>query len=102
MTEPRNAITNHTTAGQRRTAMASALEVVDSLRPEYETPTPLLLTVEEAARLLGIGRTTAFALVKSGELESIPLGRLRRIPAECITDYINRLRTQSRVNNQAA
>lgn len=82
--------------------MTSALEVVDSSRPAYETPTPLLLTVEEAARLLGIGRTTAFALVKSGELESIPLGRLRRIPAECVTEYINRLRMQSRVSNQAA
>lgn len=63
---------------------------------------PLLLTVEEAARLLGIGRTTAFALVRSGELESIPLGRLRRIPAECVTEYINRLRTLARVNDQAA
>lgn len=63
---------------------------------------PLLLTVEEAARLLGIGRTTAFALVKSGELESVPLGRLRRVPAECVTEYINRLRTQARATNQAA
>jgi excisionase family DNA binding protein len=65
-------------------------------------PGPLLLTVEEAARLLGIGRTTAFALVKSGELESVPLGRLRRIPTECVADYINRLRTQARVSDQAA
>jgi excisionase family DNA binding protein len=63
---------------------------------------PLLLTVEEAARLLGIGRTTAYALVKSGELESIPLGRLRRIPAECVTEYISRLRAQARAKNQAA
>ena len=62
----------------------------------------LLLTVEEAARLLGIGRTTAYALVKSGELESIPLGRLRRIPAECVTEYINRLRAQARATNQVA
>lgn len=63
---------------------------------------PLLLTVEEAARLLRIGRTTAFALVNSGELESISLGRLRRIPAECVTAYINRLRAQARANNKAA
>ena len=62
----------------------------------------LLLTVEEAARLLGIGRTTAYALVKSGELGSIALGRLRRIPAECVTEYINRLRAQARATNQAA
>ncbi|MEV6411862.1 helix-turn-helix domain-containing protein [Kribbella sp. NPDC051718] len=66
------------------------------------TAGPLLLTVEEAARLLGVGRTTAFALVKSGELESIPLGRLRKIPTECVTEYIDRLRTRARAENQAA
>ncbi|TDO35876.1 AlpA family transcriptional regulator [Kribbella sp. VKM Ac-2527] len=66
------------------------------------TAGPLLLTVEEAAQRLGIGRTTVFGLVKSGELESIPLGRLRRIPAECITEYIDRLRAAARANNQAA
>ncbi|ADB29517.1 DNA binding domain protein, excisionase family [Kribbella flavida DSM 17836] len=63
---------------------------------------PLLLTVEQAAQQLGIGRTTVFALLKSGELESIPLGRLRRIPAECITEYIDRLRAAARDNRQAA
>ena len=66
------------------------------------TAGPLLLTVEQAAQRLGIGRTTVFALVKSGELESIPLGRLRRIPAECITEYIDRLRATARADNQAA
>lgn len=66
------------------------------------TTAPLLLTVEQAAQQLGIGRTTVFALLKSGELESIPLGRLRRIPAECITEYIDRLRAAARDNRQAA
>lgn len=71
---------------------------------EASIPTagPLLLTVEQAAQQLGIGRTTVFALLKSGELESIPLGRLRRIPAECITEYIDRLRAAARDNRQAA
>ncbi|TDW18595.1 helix-turn-helix domain-containing protein [Kribbella kalugense] len=66
------------------------------------TTAPLLLTVEQAAQQLGIGRTTVFALLKSGDLESIPLGRLRRIPAECITEYIDRLRAAARDNRQAA
>ncbi|MFI6680157.1 helix-turn-helix domain-containing protein [Kribbella sp. NPDC050470] len=66
------------------------------------TAAPLLLTVEQTAQQLGIGRTTVFALLKSGELESIPLGRLRRIPAECITEYIDRLRAAARDNRQAA
>ncbi|MET9269789.1 helix-turn-helix domain-containing protein [Kribbella sp. NPDC003557] len=66
------------------------------------TAAPLLLTVEQAAQQLGIGRTTVFALLKSGELESVPLGRLRRIPAECITEYIDRLRAAARDGRQAA
>lgn len=72
--------------------------------PDTSTATagPLLLTVEQAAHQLGIGRTTVFALLKSGDLESIPLGRLRRIPAECITEYIERLRAAARIDRQAA
>ncbi|WP_433299032.1 helix-turn-helix domain-containing protein [Actinoplanes sp. CA-030573] len=54
--------------------------------------TPLVLTIEQAARRLGIGRTLTYALVTSGEIESVTIGRLRRIPAECLTEYINRLR----------
>jgi excisionase family DNA binding protein len=56
--------------------------------------TPLVLTIEQAAKRLGIGRTLAYALVSSGEIESVTIGRLRRIPAECLTEYIDRLRRQ--------
>lgn len=59
--------------------------------------TPLVLTIEQAAQRLGIGRTLTYALVTSGEIESVTIGRLRRIPAQCLTEYINRLRGQ---NNQ--
>lgn len=62
---------------------------------EVEPPAPVsrplpprvLLTVEEAAAQLGIGRTTAFGLVASGELESVRIGRLRRVHVSAITEY---------------
>jgi excisionase family DNA binding protein len=38
----------------------------------------LVLTVEEAAERLGIGRTLMYALVKAGVVESICIGRLRQ------------------------
>jgi excisionase family DNA binding protein len=57
--------------------------------------TPLVLTIEQAAKRLGIGRTLMYALVMSGEVESVTIGRLRRIPADCLTEYVNRLRDQS-------
>jgi DNA binding domain, excisionase family len=51
----------------------------------------VLLTAEEAAERLAIGRTAVFALIKSGELESVRLGRLRRIPATAVDTYVQRL-----------
>ncbi|MEU1558204.1 excisionase family DNA-binding protein [Streptomyces scabiei] len=55
-------------------------------------PTLALLTVEEAARRLRIGRTTCFALVRSGELESITVGHLRRVPVDAIPEFVTRIR----------
>jgi excisionase family DNA binding protein len=55
------------------------------------TPERVLLTVEEAAERLGVGRTTAFALVKSGQIESVLIGRLRRVPTSAVRDYAARL-----------
>ena len=69
---------------------------------EETSAAPLLLTVEQAAKRLGIGRTTFYALITAGEIESVPLGRLRRIPAECLTEYIDRLRATARDGRQAA
>lgn len=59
------------------------------------TPTSrvrLLLTIEEAADRLGIGRTLMYALVKDGDVESVRIGRLRRIPADALPAYLDRLR----------
>ena len=51
-------------------------------------PSPkVLLTVAEAAVILGIGKTTTYALVRSGELESVLIGRLRRIHIDTVTAY---------------
>lgn len=56
----------------------------------------LLLTVEAAAEWLSISRTRMYALLKAGEIESVKVGRLRRIPAEAITAYITRLAAAQR------
>lgn len=51
----------------------------------------VMLTVEQAAAVLGIGRTNMYALIKSGEIESVRIGRLRRVPADAIDAYTARL-----------
>ncbi|MGH3827282.1 MAG: helix-turn-helix domain-containing protein [Pseudonocardiaceae bacterium] len=53
-----------------------------------------LLTVEQAAQRLAISRTTMYALLKAGQVNSVRIGRLRRIPAEELTDYTARLIAQ--------
>jgi excisionase family DNA binding protein len=54
-------------------------------------PARVLLTVEEAAERLHIGKTKTYALVKAGEIESILIGRLRRIHIDAIDAYAARL-----------
>jgi excisionase family DNA binding protein len=58
---------------------------------ETETELLTLLTVEEAAHRLSVGRTTMYALLKDGQINSVRVGRLRRISAEALTAYTNRL-----------
>src|SRR4051794_26682051 len=51
----------------------------------------LLLTAEEAARLLRIGRTTVYALMKAGDLHQAHIGRSCRLPRAELERYVNRL-----------
>src|SRR5712691_5653443 len=52
----------------------------------------LLLTVDEAAQQLGIGRTLMYSLISAGEVQAVTVGRLRRVPSESLTEYVDRLR----------
>ena len=52
---------------------------------------PLLLTPEEAARLLRVGRTTVYALMKTGDLHPVHIGRSCRLARAELERYVNRL-----------
>ena len=56
---------------------------------------PLLLTVAQAAQRLGISRSLLYELLATGDIESITIGRLRRIPADALTTYIQIQRTKN-------
>lgn len=51
----------------------------------------LLLTVEEAADRLRICRSNMYKLISSGEVDSIQIGRLRRVIPSALEDYVQRL-----------
>ncbi len=64
-------------------------------------PTLLAVRVEEAARRLSIGRTTMYALIRDGAVQTVPIGRSRRVPVQALSDYLAQ-RMQSRPINAVA
>lgn len=62
----------------------------------------VLLTVEEAAARLNLGRTSVFGLIKRGEIASVQIGRSRRIPARVLELYANRLLAEQCGSGQPA
>ena len=48
----------------------------------------LMLSVDEAAEVLGIGRSAVYDLLRLNKLVSIKVGRSRRIPVAAIHRYI--------------
>lgn len=80
--------------------LVALLQVLPIIRSRKEpvmsaatiTPSRLLLKVEEVAEILNVGRSTAYHLVLTGEIESITVGRLRRVPAQAVSEYVDRLR----------
>jgi excisionase family DNA binding protein len=49
-----------------------------------------LVSKDEAARRLGISRRGVERLIRRGELESLTIGQLRRIPENAIAAYVAR------------
>lgn len=55
----------------------------------------MLLTPEEAAHTLGIGRSKVYELMRGGALSSVRIGACRRIPVEALRSYIATLAANS-------
>jgi excisionase family DNA binding protein len=59
--------------------------------PDVMAADRLLLTPEEAAKVLRVGRTTVYALMKSGRLRRVHIGRSCRLTRAELERYVNRL-----------
>ena len=55
------------------------------------TKSPLLLTPEDAAKVLRIGRTTVYALMKAGDLRPVHIGRSCRLARAELERYVRML-----------
>ena len=70
-------------------------ELVEALREELRAEAAAsprapdrLLSVDEAATMLGLGRSALYGELQGGHLRSIKVGRRRLVPAAAIADYI--------------
>lgn len=78
--------------------LAHALAERDEPEPEPTPPRPLpervLLTVEEAAQYLGVGRTLMYRLIKDSEIQTVQIHRLRRVPRDAVDVYAARIQSE--------
>ena len=56
----------------------------------------LLLSVVEAAHRLDIGRTLMYELLSSGQIESVFVGRLHKVPVHALDAFVARQRLRGR------
>lgn len=56
-----------------------------------------MLSITDAARSLAVGRGVMYELINSGEIESVHIGRLHRVPADCLHEIVERCRREQSV-----
>jgi excisionase family DNA binding protein len=62
----------------------------------------LLLTPEETAEVMGIGRTKVYELLRAGVIDSVRIGACRRVPVAALHDYLDRLRQSAAGESSAS
>ena len=51
-------------------------------------PLPLILSVDELTKILGIGRNTAYDLIRCGRIRSVRIGHKIRIPKDSLLEFL--------------
>ena len=54
-------------------------------------PDRMLYRVEEAAVVLALSRHRLYELIRSGELSTVKIGNLRRVPVQSMVAYVDGL-----------
>ncbi|MCL4671367.1 MAG: helix-turn-helix domain-containing protein [Sphingomonadaceae bacterium] len=53
---------------------------------------PICVKVNDAARMIGVGRTKLYELISSGQLETVKIGKATRITTASLHALVNRKR----------
>jgi excisionase family DNA binding protein len=54
-----------------------------------EVDVPVMFTPDQVANIISVSKSQVFALIRSGELDSLTIGRSRRISQNQLISYIN-------------
>lgn len=75
----------------------AVMELVSALRDEIaidhrpsEREPDRLLSIEQAAQALGIGRTVLYSEIWAGRIRSVKIGRRRLVPSSAISEVASR------------
>jgi len=52
---------------------------------------PDVLSVKQLCEILDIGKNTAYRLLQSGEIKSIKIGKVYKIPKKYVKEYISKI-----------
>ena len=55
----------------------------------YLQDLPMTLRVEDLMPILGIGRNTAYELIRSGQIRSVRIGRQIHVPREALREFLD-------------
>ena len=74
------------------TPTGSRNQAADSEGSALIVTAKVLLTPEEAAKALSVGRTRVYELIRTGALGSVRIGSSRRVPVAAVESFVARLR----------
>ncbi len=49
---------------------------------------PLTITINDARKAIGVGRTTIYSLIANGQIETVKIGRRRLVRVESIRQLV--------------
>jgi len=58
---------------------------------------PICVKVNDAARMIGVGRTKLYELISAGEVDVVKLGKSTRVTTASLRNLLEKLRLESKV-----
>jgi len=56
----------------------------------HDPAEPICVRINEAARMIGIGRTKLYELISTGELETVKIGKATRVTTASLRELVKR------------